>query len=147
MRDVVTGYYKALDGMAVLIVHGIDMLDIDGPKGKNIQEIDFLIVNYTKQYILNIEVKRSLTRTQIKGKGKSVITKAKEQSQRIKRLIEDWYPHLKGKWRYCSMMYCELMDELLKNCTHCSDFIAQGPEELLEKIKNMDAKMPAAGKN
>ena len=45
VRDVVTMYYKKLDGVAVLVIHGIDMLILDGPKGQNVQEIDFLIVN------------------------------------------------------------------------------------------------------
>ena len=49
-----------MEGVAVLIVHGIDILILDQPKGKHLQEIDFLIINYTNQYILNIEVKRSL---------------------------------------------------------------------------------------
>ena len=61
VRDVVTGYYKELDGVAVLVICGLEMLMLDAPRGKNVQEVDFLIINYSKQYILNIEVKRSLT--------------------------------------------------------------------------------------
>merc|ERR1719203_2573857 len=38
VRDVVTGYYKELDGVAVLIICGLEMLMLDAPKGKNIQE-------------------------------------------------------------------------------------------------------------
>ena len=128
-RDVVTMYYKKIDGIAVLIIHGIEMLILDAPKGKNKQEIDFVIVNYTKQYVLNIEVKRSLLEeTQIKNKGKSVIDKATEQSQKIKTILEDWYPHLKGVWRYGSMLYCEEFDPILRSCGNCVDFVAEGPE-------------------
>ena len=95
-RDVLTKYYKNLDGVAVVIINGIDMQILDGERGKDVQELDFLIINHSKQYILNIEVKRSLTHVQIKGKGKSVIGKSKEQVIKIKKVIEEHYPHLKG---------------------------------------------------
>ena len=143
-RDVVTGYYKELDGVAVLIIQGLEMLMLDSPKGKNVQEVDFLIINYSKQYILNIEVKRSLTEamTGKRSNRMTVIEKAKRQSQKIKQILEDWYPHLKGPWKYCSMFYCEEMSDKLRDCGHCLDFIAKGPEELLAKVKLMDEKMP-----
>ena len=64
-RDRVIKYYKDLDGVAVVIINGIDMQILDGERGKDVQELDFLIINYSKQYILNIEVKRSLTHVQI----------------------------------------------------------------------------------
>ena len=142
VRDVVTDYYQELNGTAVVIVHGLEMLILDGPAGKNKQEIDFLVINFTKQYVLNIEVKRSLTNAQIRGRGKSVITKAKEQIQKIKKLIEDWFPHLKGTWKFCSMLYCQFRDESIMDCTNCADFIAKTPEELKAKIKAMDDSMP-----
>ena len=144
VRDVVTGYYKELDGVAVLVICGLEMLMLDAPRGKNVQEVDFLIINYSKQYILNIEVKRSLTES-MTGKRTNrmtVIEKAKQQSQKIKQILEDWYPHLKGPWKYCSMLYCEEMSDKLRECCRCMDFIAQGPEELLAKVKIMDEKMP-----
>ena len=143
VRDVVTGYYKELDGVAVLIIQGLEMLMLDAPKGKNVQEVDFLIINYSKQYILNIEVKRSLTEamTGKRSNRMTVIEKAKRQSQKIKQILEDWYPHLKGPWKYCSMFYCEEMCDKLRECGHCLDFIAQGPEDLLAKVKLMDEKM------
>ena len=120
------------------------MLMLDAPKGKNVQEVDFLIINYSKQYILNIEVKRSLTEamTGKRSNRMTVIEKAKQQSQKIKQILEDWYPHLKGPWKYCSMFYCEEeMSDKLRECGHCLDFIAQGPEDLLAKVKLMDEKM------
>ena len=72
----------------------------------------------------------------------TIIEKAKQQSQKIKQILEDWYPHLKGPWKYCSMFYCEgeMSDKLLE-CGNCLDFIAQGPEELLAKVKLIDEKM------
>ena len=145
VRDVVTGYYKELDGVAVLVICGLEMLMLDAPRGKNVQEVDFLIINYSKQYILNIEVKRSLTEamTGKRSNRMTIIEKAKQQSQKIKQILEDWYPHLKGPWKYCSMFYCEEeMSDKLHECGHCLDFIAQGPEDLLAKVKQMDEKMP-----
>ena len=144
VRDVVTGYYKELDGVAVLIIQGLEMLMLDAPKGKNIQEVDFLIINYSKQYILNIEAKTSLTETMTgkRSNRMTVIEKAKRQSQKIKQILEDLYPHLKGPWKYCSMFYCqEEMSDKLRQCSHCLDFIARGPEDLLAKVKLMDEKM------
>ena len=117
VRDVVTGYYKELDGVAVLVICGLEMLMLDAPRGKNVQEVDFLIINYSKQYILNIEVKRSLTEamTGKRSNRMTVIEKAKQQSQKIKQILEDWYPHLKGPWKYCSMFYCEEMNTNYEN--------------------------------
>ena len=60
VRNIVTCYYKNLDGVAVLVIQGIHMLDLQASKGENEREADFLIVNYTRQYVCNIEVKRCL---------------------------------------------------------------------------------------
>ena len=144
VREVVTEYYKKLEGVAVLVIDGIELIDLNGTAGKNIQEIDFLIINHSQNYILNIEVKRSLTEamTGKRSNKMTVIEKAKRQSQKIKQILEDWYPHLKGPWKYCSMFYCEEeMSDKLRECGHCLDFIAQGPEDLLAKVKLMDEKM------
>ena len=145
VREVVTEYYKKLEGVAVLVIDGIELIDLNGTAGNNIQEIDFLIINYSKQYVLNIEVKRSLTKTMTgkRNNKMTVIEKGKRQIEKIKRLIEDWFPHLKGTWKYCSMLYCEeQMEEELRNCPHCLNFIAKTPEELLANMKLLDEKMP-----
>jgi hypothetical protein len=39
------------------------------------------------------------------------------------------------------MFYCEEMSDKLRECGNCLDFIAQGPEDLLAKVKLMDEKM------
>ena len=141
-RDAIVDYYKNLDGVAIVIIHGIEMQILDGERGKDKQEVDFLIISYSKQYILNVEVKRSLSHAQIQGSGKSVLGKSKEQVVKIKKIIEDYYPHLKGKWKYIPMLYCKYRDDSVMGCDHCSDFIAQGPDELFAKVKLMDEKMP-----
>ena len=57
------------------------MIKLGKPKGQNIQEIDFIVVNYTHQYILNIEAKKWLGI--VKGKpgntDKNSILKIKNQ--------------------------------------------------------------------
>ena len=145
IRKVVTEYYKKLEGVAVLVIDGIELIDLNGTAGNNIQEVDFLIINYSKQYVLNIEAKRSLTKTMTgrRNNRMTVIEKGKRQIEKIKRLIENWFPHLKGTWKYCSMLYCEEeMEEELRNCHHCLNFIAKTPEELLANMKLLDEKMP-----
>ena len=75
------------------------MIKLGKEKGKNVQEIDFLLINWTHQYILNIEVKKWLG--VVKGKpgdiDKCSISKAKNQINTIKTMIEDWFgADLKG---------------------------------------------------
>ena len=79
---------------------GLNMIKLGKEKGKNVQEIDFLLINWTHQYILNIEVKKWLG--VVKGKpgdtDKCSISKAKDQINTIKTMIEDWFgADLKGK--------------------------------------------------
>ena len=79
---------------------GLNMIKLGKEKGKNVQEIDFLLINWTHQYILNIEVKKWLG--VVKGKpgdtDKCSISKAKNQINTIKTMIEDWFgADLKGK--------------------------------------------------
>ena len=47
-RDGIIKYYKDLDGVAVVIINGIDMQILDGERGKDVQELDFLIINHSK---------------------------------------------------------------------------------------------------
>merc|ERR1711963_1299975 len=87
----------------VLVIHGIEMHNIGEDKGHDKQEIDFLVVNYTKQYILNLEAKTALTYDSVhngiwtiiqegKDKGKEKYTKpAKEQLHKIRGLIQNWF--------------------------------------------------------
>ena len=93
---------------------GLNMIKLGKEKGKNVQEIDFLLINWTHQYILNIEVKKWLG--VVKGKSgdidKCSISKAKNQINTIKTMIEDWFgADLKGDWQYVSALYCQEMEE------------------------------------
>ena len=120
------------------------MLDLQASKGENEQEADFLIINYSKQYICNIEVKN----TSKKGRQKkkiAAIKKAQQQGEKIRTIFEDWFPHLRGKWKFVSMIVCEHMHGILKNCSDCIDNISTC-KDLPEKLKSMDEKMPLASK-
>ena len=93
---------------------GLNMIKLGKEKGKNVQEIDFLLINWTHHYILNIEVKKWLG--VVKGKpgdiDKCSISKAKKQINTIKTMIEDWFgADLKGDWKYVSALYCQEMEE------------------------------------
>ena len=77
------------------------MLDMNGTKGKNIHEFDFIIVNYTHQYIMNIEVKKWLGK--IQNKDIDIGKEVREQLEKRKKLMEDWFSaDLKGIDKYFS---------------------------------------------
>ena len=77
---------------------GLEMLDMNGAKGKNIHEFDFIIVNYTHQYIMNIEVKKWLGK--IQNKDIDIGKEVREQLEKRKKLMEDWFSaDLKGMWQ------------------------------------------------
>ena len=72
-----------------MVIQGLELVKLGGERGSDKQEVDFLVVNFTHQYILNIEVKKWLG--QIQGKPENIIEKAKEQLESIKAIIEDWF--------------------------------------------------------
>ena len=74
------------------------MLDMNGTKGKNVYEFDFVIVNYTHQYIMNIEVKKWLGK--IQNKDIDIGKEVREQLEKREKMIEDWFStDLKGVWQ------------------------------------------------
>ena len=78
-RQVYDALYKHFSSKVdedVLIIQGLELVKLGGVKGSDKQEVDFLIVNFTHQYILNIEVKKWLG--QIQGKPENIIDKARE---------------------------------------------------------------------
>ena len=130
-------HFKSRKNEDVLIVQGLEMVKIGGERGRNIHEIDFLIINFTYQYILNIEVKKWLG--QIEGKPQNIIYKARDQLYDNRNLIEDWFDaDLKGNWRYVSALYCTGMEQILKDCINCNPFIATNQDEVLNFMKNLE---------
>ena len=130
-------HFKSRKNEDVLIVQGLEMVKIGGERGRNIHEIDFLIINFTYQYILNIEVKKWLG--QIEGKPENIIYKARDQLYDNRNLIEDWFDaDLKGNWRYVCALYCKGMEQVLKDCPNCSPLIATNENEVLNIMRSLD---------
>ena len=93
------------------------MIKLGKEKGKNVQEIDFLVINYTNQYILNIEVKKwigIIKKGKPEDKDKSAVLKVKKQLEVIRDMLEDWFgTELKGSWKYVSALFCHEMEQNL----------------------------------
>ena len=112
--------------------------DIVLPKGKQQQEIDFLVVNFSHQYLLNIEVKTSLMPKENK-KGKSSTKDAKLQLSRIRELLNDFFgSDLKGQWKTISMVCCQKeMEETVEKCEHCQKFVVK-PSGIHQKLQSIE---------
>ena len=129
--DTLKSYFESHRDQEVLVLHGYEIADLDklaNRKDVAHWEKDFLIINVTYGYILNIEAKSSLN-------GKSV-AKAKEQLENTKRILEKWFgADLSEGWKFISAIYCERKDKTNKNCRNADmDFIFTGTEDLKEKI-------------
>ena len=139
--DALQQHFKSRKKEDVLIVKGIELVKIGGARGRNVHELDFLVVDFKHQYILNIEVKKWLG--QIEGKPENIIDKARDQLDTNKALLEDWFgADLKGNWRYVSTLFCKDMEQILKDCLHCNPFIATNQEEVLNIMKNLELSQP-----
>ena len=130
--DSLNTYFKeSYPDQEILVLHGYEIADLDKLVG-NEQDVahwekDFIIINKTYGYILNIEAKSSLN-------GKS-LKDAKKQLENTKRIIEKWFgADLDPGWVFISAVYCERNDKTNKNCKNKMDFIFTGPEDLVEKI-------------
>ena len=86
---------------SVLVINGNELPVVLGDTSKK-QEMDFIIVNFTKQYLMNIEVKKFLG----KGENFNSAIKAREQVETNKKIIEDSFgADLKGDWNYIPMQF------------------------------------------
>ena len=96
-----------------------------------------MIVNYTHQYILNLEVKEWIGPLEDKPEEESIIKVAEAQLERIRHLIEEWFSsELIGDWIYISALYCQSMVNQLK-----SDFVVKGQYQLKTLLKNIPDKI------
>ena len=117
----------------VVIIHGLDLVKLGCKKGLDVQEIDFLVLNYTHRYILNLEVKTTL------GSSEKRLKKDQAQLDTIRTLIEDYFSaDLKGNWRYISAWFCKNTGQFLNPCHDCNIYIATNPEELLKLMKILE---------
>jgi hypothetical protein len=126
-------YFENHSDQEVLVLHGYEISDLE-KLANHIDvdhwEKDFLIINATYGYILNIEAKSSLN-------GKS-LHEAKRQLENTKRIIEKWFgADLTECWKFISAIYCERDDKTNKNCKNKQDFIFTGTEDLITKINKI----------
>jgi hypothetical protein len=125
----------------ILVIKNVRMMKLDAKKKDKEQEVDFFIVHFAKPTITNIEVKSSLGKSRTSSPEKWSTTKAKKQLDAVKLIFASWFKGaLKGKnWKFISFVACQELDPELKGCK-MSDFIAEGKEEVLKKLRLMDSK-------
>ena len=127
--EALKGYYEWHDDQ-VLVLHGYEIADLEklaNQKDVAHWEKDFLIINVTYGYIMNIEAKSSLN-------GKS-LNEAKAQLENTKKILEKWFgADLRKGWKFISAIYCERDDKTNRNCKSKMDFIFTGTEDLTKKI-------------
>ena len=136
--DALKDYFKE-KGEAVVIINGLEMLelDIERRRRQDKREIDFLILNYTHHYLMNLEVKNTLT-NDIGQDGLSPIQSAQEQLQGCKQYLEEWFgADLSPNWRFIGAVFCLSQDERVNFCDNCQDFIIIGPDQLPAKMDLM----------
>lgn len=123
----------------VVIVNGLEIDKGNGGK----QELDFLVANKTRRYFIHLEVKGWLGLTEGKDPKKSSVYKIQCQFDTVFQLCNKWFGQdidLK-QWKWYSVAFCRNVQDYLKDCSDtcpCHTFIAKGPDELLNTLKNID---------
>merc|ERR1712051_55872 len=132
----------------ILVIKNITMRDLDVKKKDKGQEVDFFIVHFANQTVTNIEVKSHLGRNSKSPPEKWSTTKAKKQLAAIKLIFASWFKGaLKGKkWKFISFAACQELDPELKGCK-MSDYIAEGKDEVIKKLRSSDRKEKEESKN
>ena len=132
----------------ILVIKNITMRDLDDKKKDKVQEVDFFIVHFANQTITNIEVKSHLGKSTESPPEKWSTTKAKKQLAVIQHIFASWFKGaLKGKkWKFISFVACQKLDSELKGCK-MSDYIAEGKDEVIKKLRSSDIKERKAAEN
>ena len=137
--DALRDYFKE-KGEAVVIINGLEMLELDLERRrvKDKREIDFLIINYTHHYIMDMEVKKSLHNERGQNDSLSPIESAQEQLQECKEYFEEWFgADLSSNWRFMGSVFCMSQDDRVNFCDDCQEFIIIGPHQLPQKMDKM----------
>ena len=126
---------------AALVINNLKMFRVDASKKNNEHEADFLIANYATQTLISIEVKKFLGKPKITNPKKEMpTTKVKQQLKKIREILgETFQEDVKGPWKIVSLAFCLEIDQDIKDCLKCKDFIACGKEELIEKLDKIEA--------
>ena len=108
---------------ATILIHGNELPQLH-TEGKKKQEMDFLIINYHRQYILNIEVKHSLNKKA--HKAGTTTEKVIDQLNNNKSILKSAFrSDLKGEWDIYSIAFAEKIADDVKICKKCSRFVTE----------------------
>jgi hypothetical protein len=125
----------------VVLIHSAKILEPDLSKRKGDFEKDFIVINKSKQYFLNVEVKTSLSQ-QKHQQGKSTIYKSTidsslEQVEGSKRLLEDYFgADLTQDWKFIGAVYTESLKlQSSVNCSECNSFIIVGQASIIPQME------------
>ena len=122
----------------VLVLHGYEIMDLKMESNK-IEvphwEKDFIIINLTHGYILNIEVKST--------PDFKTLDSLKVQLENTKRLFEQWFAaDLNPGWKFFSAVYCENANNKKgkknKLCdNYDKDFVFTSSEDFITKLEKI----------
>ena len=134
---------------AALVINNLKMFRVDASKKNNEHEADFLIANYATQTLISLEVKKFLGKLKKPKSEKDwPTTKVKQQLKKIREILgETFQEDVKGPWKIVSLAFCLEIDQDIKDCLKCKDFIACGKEELIEKLDKIEAARRAEVEN
>ena len=123
-NDALRDYFKKKN-QVVIVIHGLEMLQLD--QGRRIindkREIDFLIINFSHHYIMDVEVKHLLG-TVGGQRHLSPMEVAKNQIKECKEYIEEWFgADISSSWRFIGLVFCKELEQGLNFCTTCQDFV------------------------
>ena len=113
------------------LFHSYKLFKFDlNDRGNKLVEKDFIIVNYTHQYICGVEVKRTLKGPSTSSNGKqwkgNMVTSA-SQLKGAKDSLESWFSsELSNHWNFFSMVYCQNINPDISICQQCSKHIIIG---------------------
>ena len=104
---------------SVVVFHGIDILKMNLDRAVRVSEKDFVIISATYQYVMVIEVKKTL------GAGQSV-EKSNLQLVEAKLDMEAWFD-TEGlhNWKYIPLIVTENITTTI-NCGECKKYIIEG---------------------
>ena len=113
---------------SIAIFHGLKIGKFDpNRQDNNVSEKDFILVSASHQYIIFIEAKKTL------GKGDSIEHSLKQLND-TKTDIESYFNNaiieeessIGPDWIFIPLIYCEDIEEEVKYCSSCTNYIIKG---------------------
>ena len=133
LMEVLHKFFGAAVDKEVVVFQGPE-LRIPGTDKANddkwCRENDVVIVNKKTKTVYNIESKNTLT--------DKTGEKAVEQTEALKKILEEFFPDVAKSWRFVSMLYCNTINVNQPVCSACSPFIIQGVSEVATKLNDLE---------